>query len=372
MSDCSLDGSSWETVQKHTVVLTGPRDVVYYREAFLKPLESVIGKVGENVLSFGPLGKPWEWWLTLKTESESVLSFGPLGKPWEWWLTLKTESESVWSFGPLGKPWEWWLTLKTESESVLSFGPLGKPWEWWLSLKTESESVLSFGPLGKPWEWWLTLKTESESVLSFGPLGRPWEWWLTLKTETSRDKILLAGALKVGHLFRVRSAAKSQFMVKVHWAPPFVSNQHIADILSNHCQVIIWSKEYCVADGFQKCATDVRQIMCEGNKNVMPHTLNFVCPFTGETFEILLTTIGHKPICLRCRMEGHIRRDCTTAVCHHCAVFAIGLKIVRVLILAEPDVFRSRCMKRQIQVERCREKEELSRERTGTTFQSIL
>ena len=45
-----------------------------------------------------------------------------------------------------------------------------------------------------------------------------------------------------------------------------------------------------------------------------------------------------------------IRQDCTTAVCHHCAVFAIALKVVRVVILAEPDVFRSRYVKRQIQV----------------------
>ena len=46
--------SSWETVQKHTVALTGPRDVTYYREAFLKPLETLIGRVSENILSFGP------------------------------------------------------------------------------------------------------------------------------------------------------------------------------------------------------------------------------------------------------------------------------------------------------------------------------
>ena len=67
MEDCSLDKSDWETIQKHTLVLTGPRYVNYYREAFLKPLTDVIGKVSDTVLSFGPLGKPWEWWLTLKT-----------------------------------------------------------------------------------------------------------------------------------------------------------------------------------------------------------------------------------------------------------------------------------------------------------------
>ena len=135
---------------------------------------------------------------------------------------------------------------------------------------------------------------------------------------------MLAGALKVGkvgQLFRVRSAAKSAFVVKVHWAPPFVSNQHLADMLACHCKVILYVKECCVSDGFQSCATGVRQIMCEGNKSTMPYTLDIVCPFTGETFEILLTIYGRKPICLRCRMEGHIRRDCNTQSCRHCNVF---------------------------------------------------
>ena len=205
MEDCSLDKSDWETIKKHELVLTGPRDVNYYREAFLKPLTDVIGKVSDTVLSFGPLGKPWEWWLTLKTES-------------------------------------------------------------------------------------------------------------------SRDKLLLAGALKVGkggHLFHVRSAAKTQFVVRVHWAPPFISNKYIAGLLAKHCKVVIWAPEYCVTDGFQKCTTGVRQIMCEGNKCDVPHTISIACPFTGATFEILCTITGRKPICLRCRMEGHVRRDCVTPRCRH-------------------------------------------------------
>ena len=58
----------------------------------------------------------------------------------------------------------------------------------------------------------LVLTGPSDNVLSFGPLWKPWEWWLTLKTESSRHKLLLAGGLKVGkggHLFHVRSAAKT-------------------------------------------------------------------------------------------------------------------------------------------------------------------
>ena len=40
-----------------------------------------------------------------------------------------------------------------------------------------------------------------------------------------------------------------------------------------------------------------------------------VNPTTCESFELLLVMAGRKPLCLRCRREGHYRRDCTTAYC---------------------------------------------------------
>ena len=40
-------------------------------------------------------------------------------------------------------------------------------------------------------------------------------------------------------------------------------------------------------------------------------------PKTNHTFEFLLTVRGHKPLCLRCRHEGHYRRDCFTPFCRH-------------------------------------------------------
>ena len=37
----------------------------------------------------------------------------------------------------------------------------------------------------------------------------------------------------------------------------------------------------------------------------------------GDTAELLVTIPGRKPLCLRCRRVGHVRRDCTTPYCRH-------------------------------------------------------
>ena len=139
---------------------------------------------------------------------------------------------------------------------------------------------------------------------------------MTLKDTESRDKMLLAGFVKVRnrYTFRIRSAAKSQFVVRVHWAPPFMSNKFISAMLSKHVSIVSMDKERALSDGFDGLATGVRQIVLQGKMGDVPHTSSVVCPFTGVkmgdvphtssvvcpytgvTHAILLTITGHKPV----------------------------------------------------------------------------
>ena len=163
----------------------------------------------------------------------------------------------------------------------------------------------------------------SKHCLSFGPCGRNSEWWLTLKDTDSRDRMLLAGFVKVRnrYTFRIRSAAKSQFVVRVHWAPPFMSNKFISAMLSKHVSIVSMDKERALSDGFDGLATGVRQIVVQGKMGDVPHTSAVVCPYTGVTHTILLTITGRKSLCLRCNGEGHVRRDCMTPYCRHHEVY---------------------------------------------------
>ena len=135
--------------------------------------------------------------------------------------------------------------------------------------------------------------------------------------------MLLAGFVKVRnrYTFRIWSAAKSQFVVRVHWAPPFMSNKFISVMLSKHVSIVSMDKERALSDGFDGLATGVRQIVLQGKMGDVPHTSSVVCPYTGVTHTILLTITGHKPLCLRCNGEGHVRRDCNVPYCRHHEVY---------------------------------------------------
>ena len=72
--------------------------------------------------------------------------------------------------------------------------------------------------------------------------------------------MLLAGiVIAKGVSIRIRSADKSQFVViKVHWAPPFVSTGVITNFLSGYGTVVYVAFNKCVSKRFEGVATSVR------------------------------------------------------------------------------------------------------------------
>ncbi len=158
----------------------------------------------------------------------------------------------------------------------------------------------------------------STRVLSFGPLARNSEWYLVLQDKLSKDRMLLAGTiLAKGVSFGIRSADKSQFVVRVHWAPPFVPTGVITKFLDSYGTVVSVAFDKCTSKGFEGVATGVRSVVMTGNPKDVPHVMTVCHPKTNHTFEFLLTVRGRKPLCLRCRHEGHYRRDCFTPFCRH-------------------------------------------------------
>ena len=80
------------------------------------------------------------------------------------------------------------------------------------------------------------LENVKENLASFGPLARNSEWFLSLKTDVAKDNMLSAGSMKVrGTIFYISSADTSQFPARVHWAPPFIPNAAIAQVLQDTC-----------------------------------------------------------------------------------------------------------------------------------------
>ena len=79
-----MAGSSAEdrlSMKRRSLILSAPRERRFFlREYFLGSLQSVIGRIQDNVVSFGPLAKNNEWHIVLKSEEakNKLLSAGQL------------------------------------------------------------------------------------------------------------------------------------------------------------------------------------------------------------------------------------------------------------------------------------------------------
>ena len=145
-------------------------------------------------------------------------------------------------------------------------------------------------------------------VASFGPLARNSEWCLTLKSDAAKDLVMSAGTLKVrGCTFYVRSADKTQFAARVHWAPAFIPNAAIAKVLEESCKVQSIVMETSTCKGFEGIPTGICRLVLAGNKDEIPHVFNIVNTKTSERFELLVTISGRSPMCFKCKQTGHYR-----------------------------------------------------------------
>ena len=166
------------------------------------------------------------------------------------------------------------------------------------------------------------LESVKENVAPFGPLARNSEWFLSLRSDVAKDKMLSAGSMKVrGTIFYVSSADKSQFPARVHWAPPFIPNAAIAQVLQETCTVQSMKMETSTAKGFEGIPTGIRRLVLAGNRDEIPHTFFIVNPKTGERYELLVVIAGRSPLCFRCKQTGHYRSECFTAYCRKCGIY---------------------------------------------------
>ena len=156
------------------------------------------------------------------------------------------------------------------------------------------------------------------SIVSFGQLARNTEWHLAVKDQSIKDKFMAAACLNVkGFSFRVRSADRTQFVVRVHWAAGRVPHEAIDASLGLYGTVVTSANEQSTVAGFEGVATGIRSVVMSGNREQIPHLLQVADPVTAEVYQLLCVITGRKPLCLKCKGVGHYRRDCTTPYCRH-------------------------------------------------------
>ena len=139
------------------------------------------------------------------------------------------------------------------------------------------------------------------------------KWHLVVRDHATKDKFMAASCLDVkGYSFRVRSANRTQFVVRVHWEAGRVPHEAINTALGQYGTVMTSANEQSTMAGFEGVATGIRSVVMSGNHDRIPHLLQVADPVTAENYKLLCVITGRKPLCLKCKHTGHYRRDCTT------------------------------------------------------------
>ncbi|KAH7966878.1 hypothetical protein HPB49_020222 [Dermacentor silvarum] len=145
-------------------------------------------------------------------------------------------------------------------------------------------------------------------------------WLVKLRTKADKDALLKTGGLQVkGGFCAVIDPIQQDVTVKVHWVDFAVQNESFRQVLSNFGDVLEVSNDNWSVAGFEHATSTTRVVRMRLKEGVVLDDLPHLFKFGSGT--VLLVAPGRSPLCLRCRRQGHIRRDCQTPRCGVCRVF---------------------------------------------------
>ena len=160
-----------------------------------------------------------------------------------------------------------------------------------------------------------------ESIESSGPLfQRPNDWNLTIRRGYDAVlRSLMFEPFRVnGQVARISSVIKTLVRVRIHGLPYYIPQAVVEDKLREYGNVEEAGEfESTRTESLKGSKTLARTfIMTVKTFEGIPHF--WPVTFMGQLFNCLITVHGRPPMCLQCKKEGHISRDCPTPYCSLC------------------------------------------------------
>ncbi|KAH8039591.1 hypothetical protein HPB51_007791 [Rhipicephalus microplus] len=141
-----------------------------------------------------------------------------------------------------------------------------------------------------------------------------------MRSEDDKDALLKTGGLRVkGGFCAIIDPIQHDVTVKIHWVDFAVSNESIRQVLGEFGEVLEVSNDNWTVAGFEHAISTTRVVRLKLKEGVVIEDLPHLFKIGGGT--VLLVAPGRAPLCLRCHMQGHIRRDCQTPRCGVCRAF---------------------------------------------------
>ncbi|KAH9371049.1 hypothetical protein HPB48_011433 [Haemaphysalis longicornis] len=145
-------------------------------------------------------------------------------------------------------------------------------------------------------------------------------WLVKLRTAEAKETLVRSGGIQVkGRYCAVIDPARQEVTVKVHWVPFDDPDEAVRDILCEFGEVKEIKREEWKVAGFDLPDSTTRTVRMTLHEGITPDSIPDMFAY-GEG-AVLCVVPGRAPTCLRCRMRGHIRRNCQTPQWAKCGKF---------------------------------------------------
>ncbi|KAH8008739.1 hypothetical protein HPB51_003386 [Rhipicephalus microplus] len=145
-------------------------------------------------------------------------------------------------------------------------------------------------------------------------------WLVKMRSKDDKHALLKTGGLRVkGGFCAIIDPIQHDVTMKIHWVDFAVSNESIRQALGEFGEVLEVSNDHWTVAGFEHAISTTGVVRLKLKEGVVLEDLPHLFKFGRGT--VLLVAPGRAPLCLRCHMQGHIRRDCQTSRCGVCRAF---------------------------------------------------
>ncbi|KAH8038785.1 hypothetical protein HPB51_003269 [Rhipicephalus microplus] len=159
-----------------------------------------------------------------------------------------------------------------------------------------------------------------KAIIGIGAFQMNHIWLAKMRSKDDKEALLKTGGLRVkGGFCAIIDPIQHDVTVKIHWVDFAVSNESVRQALGEFGEVLEVSNDNWTVAGFEHAISTTRVVRLKLKEGVVLEDLPHLFKIGGGT--VLLVAPGRAPLCLRCHMQGHIRRDCQTPRCGVCRAF---------------------------------------------------
>jgi len=156
------------------------------------------------------------------------------------------------------------------------------------------------------------------AIIGMGQGERNNVWSVTLDSPEARMQLLTADGLTAkDRPIYITGCGKNEYRLVIQCLPIYVPTEMLNERLSGYgLKVLRVQREKTKIDGAD-IYTGIRTMVVEtDDPNKIPHTLPW--SYDGEKGEMFVTMKGRSPLCFRCRLVGHTRKECKALYCLKC------------------------------------------------------